>query len=688
MEFKLGHVQAWSLLRFSLGVGVLSGLVQPAIALQATVALSAQGDDQPAAAFPSPEPDSAPSLTIAAQPAVQTTIQTLEELHQEAALYHQKGHRRLEAYTLSRIAQRLVSQGEDPTVAIAFYKRSLNLVEAVRADLRQVEKLGLKLGLQSPQLQATLVDTFAQDIYRPLADLLLQQGRIWEAQQVLDLMHLQELDEYLQNVETPASSERRGGDDGAGAQAAQPVKTLAAEAEILQDYSALQLQAVAFGQELQQLRAVAKDQRSPTQQDRIKQLVNQQKDLSRQFNAFTRSADVVAHVNDLSRDSRQQNLNLDDLNSLRDNLRELEGAVLLYPLVLPDRIELILTTADAPPLRYTVEVTQQELEDTIQQFRQALNDPSTKPQKLGQRLYGWLVEPLETDLAAAGASTLIYAPDGPLRYMPIAALHDGDQWLVERFEVNHITARSLTDLSSQPQRNPSLLAAAFVEGQYSFDVGQRNLAFSGLPFAGVEVQALADLIPGTDVFQDQAFTPEALVPAMDDYNIVHLATHATLVSGRPEDSFIVFGNGAPVTLREIETWSLHNVDLVVLSACETALGSALGDGTEILGLGYQIQRAGAKAAIASLWQVNDGGTQQLMDLFYQHLSEQRLPKAQALRQAQLAMIRGDYATGDGRERGPFRFVAPEFTPESAEIAATALSHPYYWAPFILIGNGL
>ncbi len=641
---------------------------------------SALSPERPAGAVA----DAAAPLYVATQPAAQT----LDELHQEAALYRQKGHRRLEAYTLSRIAARLGKQEQgDPFVAIAFYKRSLNLVEAVRADLRQVEKLGLKLGLQSPNLQATLVDTFAQDIYRPLADLLLQQDRVLEAQQVLDLMHVQELDEYLQNVEAANPQTRQGQVMGA-AQAEQTVRTLEPEEGILGNYSELQRQAVAMGQELIQLRAVDKERRSSAQESRIKALVEQQKNLSQQFNAFTRSPEVTAHVNELSRTNRQQNLNLDDLNSLRDNLRQLDGAVLLYPLVLPDRLELILTTADAPPLRYTVDVTQQELETTIQQFRRTLLDPSKKPQKLGQKLYEWLVQPLEADLTAAGASTLIYAPDGALRYMPLAAIHDGDQWLVERFEVNHITARSLTDLSRQPQRNPSILAAAFVEGSYRFDVGQRNLAFSGLPFAGLEVEALAELMPSTDVFRDQAFTPEALVPAMDDYNIVHLATHATLVSGKPEDSFIVFGNGDPVTLREIETWSLPNVDLVVLSACETALGEALGDGTEILGLGYQIQRTGARAAIASLWQVNDGGTQQLMETFYQQLNRQRISKAKALRQAQLSMIHGNLEREDGGERGQFRFVAPDPSENGAETVSTALSHPYYWAPFILIGNGL
>lgn len=612
--------------------------------------------------------------------------QGLESLHQEAALYNQKGHRRLEAYTLSRIAKKLAEQGE-ASVAIAFYKRSLNLVESVRADLRRVERLGLRFGLDAPDFQATLVETFSQDIYRPLADLLLQQNRIVEAQDVLDLLHVQELDEYLENVEIPPST--RQGQAVAGSSTPPAVTLQAPEAKIIADYEVLQRQAVHKGERLAQLRQIAPDQRSAEQQSQIAELTEFQQALSRQFNAFSRSESVLGHINQLSQNTQQQNLNLTDLNALRDNLRQIDGAVLLYPLVLPDRLELILTTANSPPLRYSVAVSQPELEATIQDFRSSLRSTSRDPKPSGQKLYRWLIEPIAADLVAAGAKTIIYAPDGQLRYIPLAALHDGDQWLVERFRINHITARSLTDLNRKPRSQPRILAAAFVEGSYEFEIGQRNLAFSGLPFAGFEVQALASRFPDVDVVEDQAFSPQSLVPRMDDYHIVHLATHASLVSGAPESSFILFGDGTTVTLRDLETWSLPNVDLVVLSACETGLGQTLGNGMEVLGLGYQIQRTGAKAAIASLWQVDDGGTQQYMDVFYRQLQSPGTSKTEALRQAQLALIHGQShelgAAGGEGQRGALAFTPPELP---AEIRRSSLSHPYYWAPFILIGNGL
>ncbi len=118
-------------------------------------------------------------------------------------------------------------------------------------------------------------------------------------------------------------------------------------------------------------------------------------------------------------------------------------------------------------------------------------------------------------------------------------------------------------------------------------------------------------------------------------NVVHLATHAAIVVGKLEDSFILFGNGERATLIEVENWQFDNIDLIVFSACETGLGGNLGDGKEILGFGYLMK---AKASIASLWRVSDGGTQALMTAFYTTLQESKTTKAEALQKAQIALI--------------------------------------------------
>ena len=286
---------------------------------------------------------------------------------------------------------------------------------------------------------------------------------------------------------------------------------------------------------------------------------------------------------------------------------------MLYPLILEDRLELIITTPDSAPLRRTVNVKRAELNRTIAEFRTALQNPHLDAKPAAQKLYNWLIKPLEADLTQAQAQTIIYAPDDQLRYIPLAALHNGQQWLVEKYQINNITAKSLTEFKTQPITQPHILAAAFVTGEYNIPSGQRSLRFRGLPAAGLEIDTLAALIPGTTKLVDKAFSRTATTNQMNDFNIVHLATHGNFSPGSATDSFILFGSGETASLKDVESWTLNHVDLVVLSACETGLGGKFGKGEEILGLGYQFQRGGAKAVISSLWQVDDGGTQALMD---------------------------------------------------------------------------
>lgn len=573
-------------------------------------------------------------------------------LSQARGLLQALGDRAGEAIVLSNWGQLLASS--QPLLAIALYKQSVNLREDLRSDLA---------GL-SPVLQQSFTDTVA-DTYRQLADLLLQQDRVLEAQQVLDLLQQAEASRYLRSPLTVAEV------------ALQPP-----EQTLLARYGDLQQSAIALGQELNQLRQIPLDQRSPAQQQRLAQLVQFQDDLNRQFNQFVNTPTVAATLAQLSRTAQRANVDPADFDALRDNLQRLEGA-LLYPLLLEDRLELILTLPESPPLRRTVFVSRTELNRAILAFRQALEQPGSDAIAPAQQLYDWLIRPLATDLNQSAIKTLVYAPDGPLRYIPLAALHDGQQWLVQRYGINVITAQSLTELDTAPNRQPHVLAGAFANPdlRYGVALGTRAADLSGLPFAGQEVRQIQTLWPQAQVLLDQAFSLAAVQPSLGDYDILHFATHAAFLAGQPEDSFILFGNGDRATLQDIGSWSLQ-ADLVVLSACETGLGG-FGNGEEILGLGYQFQRRGAQAVLASLWQVNDSSTQQLMVAFYQQLLAGQ-SKAAALRAAQLSLITGGEATATGDERSIQVIPAAS----SSRRGSPALAHPFYWAPFVLIGNGL
>ncbi|MGI8501637.1 MAG: CHAT domain-containing protein [Hassallia sp.] len=542
-----------------------------------------------------------------------------------------------------------------PDLAVFFYKHCL-----INRELARL--VPAALGVDPDAYSITVAQT-----YRTLAERLLRaQGHISQAQRVMDLLKVEELQQYLRNV--PGNQRTAKG-----------IEISPEEKPTKQKLDQTLDNAVVLGKELTKLRQISPEKRSLQQKQRIAQLVTNQQQLLERFNNFINSPAVRAQVEQINRTARRQNLDLESINEIRDNLARLpQKAVLIYPLVLKDSLELVLVTADSPPISRSVAVKRENLNQTILAFRQALQTPSKNAKKPGRQLYDWLIKPIENDLKQAGTQTIIYAPDEQLRYIPLAALYDGTQWLVQRYNINHITAASLTNFNTQPEAKLRVLAAAFTKGNYEIRVGNRKFAFSGLPFAAQEVQSLANTVPGTKTILDDAFSLAATVPQLDDYTVVHFATHAAFVTGRPENSFILFGNGDRINLRDIATWSLPGVELVVLSACETGLGGKLGNGEEILGFGYQMQKTGARAAIASLWAVDDGGTETLMSAFYTLLNSSKLPKSEALRQAQIALITGKSPTS--KQQNGSNNISPA--------VGGSLNHPYYWAPFILIGNGL
>lgn len=543
-----------------------------------------------------------------------------------------------------------------PQLAIFFYKHCVNNREKVRLN---------PAAFTGEQLDAYNL-TVAQTYYA-LGEELLKSDRTTEGQRILDLIKVEELEEYLQNVKGNQLT-------------AKGIEITPTEKPIKQKLDQSLDSAVVLGKELTKLRQIPPEKRSLQQKQRIQQIAENQQKILDEFNNFINRPDVKAQLEQISRTARRQNLDLESLNAIRDNLARLpEKSVILYPLVLENSLELVLVTPDSPPIHRTVAVKKENLHQTILNFRKALENPSLDVKKPARQLYDWLIKPIEKDLTQAATQTIVYAPDGQLRYIPLAALFDGKQWLVQRYSINHITAASLTNFNTPPSSDLRILAAAFTKGSYTVEVANRKEIFSGLPFAAKEVENLATIVPGTKKILDNAFNPEMTVPQMDDFTIVHMATHAAFVVGKPEDSFILFGNGELVNLKDIATWSLPRVDLVVLSACETGLGGKLGDGEEILGFGYQMQKTGARSAIASLWAVDDGGTQALMSVFYALLPSGKLTKAEVLRQAQIALITGS-SSQLGQQQGRIDSI-----PKSTVVS---LSHPYYWAPFILIGNGL
>lgn len=575
-------------------------------------------------------------------------------------IWHESGDRESERITLANMGD-LFTQSGQKTLAIVFYKLAVNISESIREELQIL-----------PQQEQKAYLNRVQDFYRKLADLLLQQDRVIEAQQILDLLKIQEAAQFLGPV--------RG-----NTRTAAGITMLSPEQQIQKQYAQLLQQSIRVGKELAALHKIDRDKRTAAQNEMLQQLIKQEQQLQRGFVSFIESNEIRDLIDQLSREVRTQMPALEQLRPLRDNLKQLgDHVVLLYPLIMEDRIELVLVTGLTPPLHVPVPIDRQVLNQTVLDFRTALIERNDTVQDYAHSLYRWLIKPVEHILNEVNADTILYAPDGILRYIPLAALHDGQQWLVQRYNINNITAFSLTDLDTRPAKETKLLAAAFTTGNYTFTIGEQTFDFRGLRYAGEEVNNLSEIYPDMTKLLDKNFTPEVVVTDINHFNIVHFATHAALVPGKAYESFILFGNGERVTVDQVKyEWSLTNIDLIVLSACETALGAVFGQGEEILGLGFLMESAGAKSTLASLWSVDDRGTQLLMNQFYRQLRLPGTTKAAALRKAQLSMLNEQpVTTMPGDDRGVQ--IEQNATPDQNRSTA----HPYYWASFILIGNGL
>ena len=340
-----------------------------------------------------------------------------------------------------------------------------------------------------------------------------------------------------------------------------------------------------------------------------------------------------------------------------------------------DELELVAITAKGKPIRKQLTgVNREEVLKVAQDFRSGVTNVRDERGYLpsSQQLYQWLVAPLAGDLEARGVKNLVFILDSGLRSIPIAALHDGKSFLIERYSVSLMPSLSLTDTSYRDIKHAQVLAM----GADKFS-DQKPL-----PSVPIELSAIVGKLWKGKYFLNNSFTLENLKAQREEtpFGIIHLATHANFQPGQPSQSYIQLWN-SKLRLDQIRQLGWYNppVELLVLSACRTALG----DEDAELGFAGLAVQAGVKSALASLWYVSDEGTLGLMTEFYKQLKSTSI-KSEALRQAQLAMLRGEVRIESGKLRsGGGEIILP---PELARVENLHLTHPYYWAAFTMIGS--
>ncbi len=404
------------------------------------------------------------------------------------------------------------------------------------------------------------------------------------------------------------------------------------------------------------------------------------------------------------------------LQQIKKDLESIEPhTAVIYPVILPDRLELLVSSG-TEIIQFTQSVDRDSLHTAATKLAKALRNNKQGAQALALPLYQWLIAPLETWLRQHKTDTLVIVPDGVLRLVPFAALHNGQHYLIEQYNVATASGLSLLEPLVKPGEGSKFLLAGMSEpgpvvdhlpiaflqtiGEAKKPAGdddkkphrrtlscgpskasedssttrqsevkasrsdpatrQRLKNLLKLPGVNDEIESLGKQTSNT-LLKNEDFTVARFkeVLAREPYARVHIASHGVF-GHTAEDSFIMAFDDV-IHMDDLDQWLKSDklaqspLDLITLSACRTAEG----DDRAPLGFSGIAVKAKASSALGTLWTVNDDAASRLMTEFYRALSKPGTGKAQALRQAQQALLK-----------------EPGF------------EHPYYWAAFVLVGNWL
>ena len=555
-----------------------------------------------------------------------------------------------------------------PRLAIFYGKQAINAFQEVRGNIQKLDKETQDKFLSSNE-----------EIYSSLIDLLVSEGRLAEAQQVLELLKEEEHSDFVRRQsEQPSSQSEQAGLAPKEAEWEKRFREISANlADISIKYNVLSAK-----QSLTEYEVKLRDRYEKDLEVANKAFKAYIKSMTEDFKKTGRLGVPPEIISKIAR-------------VLRQALQQIgPKTVALYTVLTKEKYIVIVITPDMELAReYPINIA--DLNRLVMNFRQALRKRDESPLPAAQDLYNILIAPIANDLTQYGADTLLWSLYGILRYIPIAALYDGNQYMVERYNNVVITPVSLNGLTDKPSSEWTGVGMGVSKAHDGFiPLPSVPEELKGIIRDGSDPSSTKGILPGTIMLND-AFTKDKMKTALRRKpSLVHIASHFKFKPGNDADSFLLMGDGYHLTLAEIDNAVdlFKDAQLLTLSACDTALGSGDGNGTEIESFGVIAQGQGAKAVVASLWSVADESTSLLMREFYQ-LRElnSALTKAEALRQAQLAALKGkiksEAIVGNEYHQSPSGGSKNSnekqvFTPDPN----APYSHPFYWAPFILIGN--
>ncbi|MDR4498991.1 MAG: CHAT domain-containing protein [Candidatus Scalindua sp.] len=328
-----------------------------------------------------------------------------------------------------------------------------------------------------------------------------------------------------------------------------------------------------------------------------------------------------------------------------------QSAVVVYPILLPDRTELLVSLPSGLK-RFSVPVGIDDLTQEVRIFRKKLEKRTTREYlPHAQKLYDWLISPLERDLKSLTIDTLVFVPDGPLRTIPMATLHDGEQFLISRYALATTPGLDLTNPRPIDRERSKMLAVGLTESVQGYPP---------LPNVSTELETIRTIY-GDNQLINQEFTTTTLEEKLRDeqLSILHIASHGQFGNNVANTFLLTYDD--KLTMDQLSQFvglfqfREDPLELLILSACETAAG----DDRAALGLAGVAVKAGARSAIATLWYINDQASSLLISEFYRQIQDPSVSRSKALQKAQLKLLNDQ------------RF-----------------AHPCYWSPFLLINNWL
>lgn len=587
-----------------------------------------------------------------------------------------------EAYALFTLMQVLQSM-KRPDEGIFYGKQLINMVQFARQRLVHYGK----------EVHKDFVKD-KEGFYRVLAETLISEGRLAEAEQVLSMLKEEEYFDFV----------RRDGKVSEGLLA--ELSLSPEEKKAFDEYKKYADDLTAIGKELGELQVESRQYEVGKfpKQARLEELEKQIERSNIVFTAFLDSLKLKFGERDVRVNTLESGT-----QALLKELKE-PHTVFVSTIAGEEKLNIIVTTADAQKA-YSIPVKAEDLNRLVAEFRMVLRNPTTDPRQSGKALYDVLFPAgLLKDLENVKADTIVWSLDGTLRYIPISALWDGSNYLVERFNnvVVTLASRDKLNVSSVERSKWNALGVGVSKEVVVKESDGTSRNFPALkavpeelcgvindPDAVTVCERFSNIGSGVingRTLMDENFTFRNFKDSLSRFPIVHVASHFNLNAGNESDSYLLLGGGEDrrlslATLRQSGT-QFSGVELLALSACNTAMtGGSRANGLEIEGFGAMAQRGGAKSVLASLWAVADSSTRDLMVNFYRRLEQDNISKADALRKAQLELLKGKNVAADDATRRSSDIIKLEGdTPEFKAEPKAPFSHPYYWSPFILIGN--